>query len=451
MQRYALLGNKLYTVPAGSMRDAITSGEMFRQPIAKQSVVSRTTFNKVTNHHYVGLSIYEPNVLSNTVDNQENVDKAVQFIIDQDITEILTVNPECRVEIEYVITDGQGTELERSKRIRICQLSEVFMPKAITPDDALNYSIIAKVSGTVDIDINKDYGLGLSKPYNNPNYILKIENFVVRIATTGEPVYSKFLSTAQQNIGWSVTSPTQEQLNRHDLPIYDLKGSGESANMPVIEMDDRLTNITVQFDFYSELFVYTHTSHTIEQAVIEQQKKKMTYSVHTGFMYSKLPEAPGVIDTPVLTDLAYGEEVIVKATPNEGYKINFVKFVRNNDPNNTELIELTWDSSNIDLDLDFLSDFFATPGDLSVHVDPEDTSGAIEIHIDAIDCNYDIYVSISKIPEEPKDPDETDPGNKRDPDDSGLPVPPDSNDDSDEDFDNNDIRDIFDQNTPNIG
>ena len=330
--------------------------------------------------------------------NEDHVWEVIDCIINNNLTEAQEVNPAVKLSVSYTILDAFHNEVESKVcKTTIGELKEIMVPYAIDSANALSYGIAQNASGRVVIGA-AFRELGISKSTRSESRIVRIDNVVVSISTTDRSIYSMYLSNAQTMIGWTPTSPTQEQISEYDIPIFNLADTHPTAGLPklphLITIPERNDKVYLDINLNTSLFAYTFSAKDIEDRLFINQRKQMKYNITTATDWNC------AVDKPILEKLTFGDEVILKITANHGYKISKITFDGKYYGSGSVSI------GNVD---GYQSPYRITPANIVISWD--DLCQNVEINIGSVMDSFRFGVSseVSPIvpPEEPTDVPET--------------------------------------------
>lgn len=404
MRVFAILDNQVYGM---STSNVIEMGNPAGIPIADPDEYIRGSWDEVYNSAgSVVRSQLDVNLISSTT-NKDNVADVLKCIADYNLTEIKEINPSVKICVTYTILDAFRNEVEsKVSKTTIGTLKEVMVPKGITEDDSLTYGIAQNITGRVVIGA-AFRELGISKSTRSESRIVRIDDVKVSISTTDTSIYSMYLSAAQTKIGWTPTSPTQGQVSEYDIPIFNLADMHPSMGLPklphFITIPERNDKVYFDINLNESLFAYTNSSSKIEDAIWYNQRKQMKYYISAVCDRNCGVEEP----YPLIENLSFGDELIVKISALPGFKISNMVF-------KGRLNEFGPIPIGCDDTPEITS---ATVGDHIV-VSWDKFCQNVEIKINFVDDSYQIVINSAVspvIPPEPETPDNPDDGTITDP------------------------------------
>lgn len=409
MQKYALVDNKLYTVVAEPMDCTnlystaacpnTTWNELYSEPNTSMdgNYAIRTPFqnpfDKPWNETYTP-SLVVSNISVNdlsTDGNSRRVDMLVDAIRDLKLTEQFAINSAVRVEVRYCILDSnQQVVDEETAKIRVGKLEDFLQPNPMDETNTMEYNIGQCINARIELAA-PFHELGISKGSRGSTRTVRILNIRAYISTTNENVYSQLLTEAQTKIGWTINSPTQEEIRSRDILIYDMLDDPKATNqLPHdITIRDRKDRVALNFNLFTNLFVYTYSTELVDNLLHLNQRMLSKYSVIT------TASGRASVNDALIQNIAYGETITVRIAADDGWRVSSLdikgKFNQYND---------------IVLDRDMYPNGITL--DLNVQIDWNETD--VIVVFPCVDDNYtiDITTEINQAipPEDEKDPEE---------------------------------------------
>lgn len=454
MKRFAILDKQLYelSLPEPDMMCLETQSwkKDYEMWVDK-------TYNATANHFNMDIVIHDHPVSLKS--NTACVDEIIDAIYDNDLRDIYNATPMVRVEVEYVVTDKEGNELENNHKVRVCELSEVITPSPITWDNEFLYDRMISLKSKVNIALERNFGLGISRTYSPGEWTLTIKNIKVRMAVTSEKIYQQLLTQAQKNVSWKLDSQTQSQVDEHDVYIFDLEKSMVESTPITVSMDNRYTTVDVNITLFTQLFAYVNNHNTdVEDTIKDSIKKGVKYGIYTRFVGDA--ESQGTIDKPVVTGIEYGESRAIAITPKGDVTIKALKIKRSDALGNVAQDTLEFDTDNKGVTSELTTpdgklfqtsitiyDDDGNPAGIIKESVPTGVSAALRkdgsacvIDIDSVEGDYIIYIITSQTSTDTPD----------------TPDEPPQDEDCDcgcgcSDVSEEDLHKMFDQNTKDIG
>lgn len=236
--------------------------------------------------------------------NIDSLNKLKTAIVENKYTDIMSVYPRMRIKLDYMIEDSNGNIVEEGSRVRICNIHSSYTILPITTENDQQYSDAIECNDTFDIGINVTT-LGISKNFASKEFKMTIKNIELSVAVSDKRISDSYLTAYQNRIGWSPTSPTQEELGEYYCTVYSAIENNPSWEPIVIDKLPKLMRCMVQVNASADLFANVENCAEIESLIIENQRATLKYHIAT--------TVDGAAIDPI-EDITYKTHSIVEAT-----------------------------------------------------------------------------------------------------------------------------------------
>ena len=287
MYKYAIIGDQLRVLCKDTRPIANVMGDVPPLIIGVDDKWNKTKHPYITDcsritNHGDGVVVVDVSMnTSNYPNNPKQVKALIEEIILKKLTSIQKVYPRLRIQVMYKLVDECGNTIEEGSKVRIGDIFPVIKIQPINSSmNEQEYSEAVGATNTIDFTINP-VPFGISRNNNSRKFSLFIEDVIFSIAMCDDNVTDSYMTEMQQRIGWSRTSPTQEELGEYFYTIY--QASTDDPHWSSVEISDlnRCMKVFVNITSIHDLFANVYDCKQIEHFVLKAQEMQMLYTVET--------------------------------------------------------------------------------------------------------------------------------------------------------------------------